>query len=97
MMESLKRAWSSLIALLMHPAVVLALCMSVEEVLPMVLDELDALPPSWRHPVAVVIAILGALLRAVKFAATYAKAQEDKVAGLSAALAKNAPPKDGAP
>lgn len=72
-----------------HPVVVLALCISIEEVLPMILDELDMLPPSWRHPVSVGIAIFGAVLRAVKFAATYAQAKEAKQAAI---LASATPP-----
>jgi hypothetical protein len=69
-MDSLRKLLDAIVRVLMHPASVVTICLTVEEALTLLLDSLDMLPPAWRKPVSVGIAIAGLLLRGAKALAT---------------------------
>lgn len=96
-MDALKKHMMTLLGLLMHPAVVIAICMGIEQAGPSLLTSLDLLPPTWRQPVSSAVMLLGLVARGVHFLAALAKKQEEQEALLGAAMAKNAPPKEPPP
>ncbi len=73
---------------LMNPVFVLAVCASIEEGLPMVLDAMDMLQPQYRKPVGVIIALVGLGIRALKQIETMVLNKQVKDAALLVAQAE---------